>query len=207
MRLAWGLVGASPSSSRRDVLVEVILPQYSIMYGQAVRIPPDVAPRAALLQLRKMGRNVRLGIIGPIGENTQLHDPELREAIVSFGRVPFHKLPLYLGACDAYVLPMRNNVVNRTRWPNKFGDYIAAGRPVLCSPVGDVARFVESNQCGILWRDSSELASGIEYLMDNPVEASVMGGHARMLAEGELSWATLARRFADLYHSTLRGET
>jgi glycosyltransferase involved in cell wall biosynthesis len=153
----------------------------------------------ALLLLRKARREVSLGIIGPIGENTRLDEPQLREAIVPFGRVPFHKLPLYLGACDAYVLPMRNSVVNRTRWPNKFGDYLAGGRPVLCSNVGDVATIVRSEECGFVWNNIHELCQGIEILMEDASLASRMGERARQLAEGRLSWQRLASEFAEVY--------
>jgi len=156
----------------------------------------------ALLMLGRKRRNVRLGIIGPSGPEGSLGDAEFRRAVVRFGRVPFHKLAPYLGACDAFILPLKDSVVNRTRWPNKFGDYIAAGRPVLTSPIGDVAQFVESADCGIVWRSSSDLVAAVERLMDTPREASEMGRRARSLAEGDLSWATLAKRFMDVYRDT-----
>jgi glycosyltransferase involved in cell wall biosynthesis len=160
----------------------------------------------ALSAARHKRPEIRLGVIGPVGDPAAFERPELRESVVLFGRVPFDQLSIYLGASDAFVLPLQDTVVNRTRWPNKFGDYISAGRPVLCSPVSDVARYVESGKCGILWRDSSELASSIEFLMDNPAEASQMGQRARMLAEGELSWDTLAERFAAVYRGTIGDE-
>jgi glycosyltransferase involved in cell wall biosynthesis len=72
--------------------------------------------------------------------------------------------------------------------------------------VSDVARYVESSRCGILWRDPSELGASIEQVMDHPGEAAEMGQAARTLAEGELSWGTISRRFADVYERTIEGD-
>ena len=119
--------------------------------------------------------------------------------MVFFGWIPFDQLPVYLGASDAFVLPLPDTVVNRTRWPNKFGDYIAAGRPVLCSDVGDVATIVRDEECGLVWKDDSELSDGIERLVDEPNLRSRMGERARRLSEGRLSWAQIASQFAGIY--------
>jgi glycosyltransferase involved in cell wall biosynthesis len=156
--------------------------------------------------LRAKRRELRLGVIGPVRDPAAFERPEAKGSVVLFGRVPFEELSVYLGASDAFVLPLRDTVVNRTRWPNKFGDYIAAGRPILSSPVSDVARYVESSRCGILWRDPSELGASIEQVMDHPGEAAEMGQAARTLAEGELSWGTISRRFADVYERTIEGD-
>jgi len=160
----------------------------------------------AILAVRKRRPTVRLGIIGPV-RAAAFDRPETRESVVLFGRVPFDDLAVYLAASDAFVLSLRDTVVNRTRWPNKFGDYISAGRPVLSSPVGDVPGYVVAHRCGMVWRTPTELASCIEYLMDHPSEASEMGERSRQLAEGELSWATVAGRFAILYRTVLETAT
>ena len=119
--------------------------------------------------------------------------------MILFGRIPFDQLPLYLGASDAFVLPLRDTVVNRTRWPNKFGDYIAAGRPILCSNVGDVARIVEEERCGVVWSDLAEFIDGAKALIDNQPAADAIGAAARRVAEGRLSWSSLALQFLSVY--------
>ena len=147
--------------------------------------------------LRRARPQVKLGVIGP--PPSALRAPAFGDAVIPFGPAPFSRLPLYLGACDSFVLPLRDTVFNRTRWPNKFGDYLAAGRPILCSNVGDVARIVESEGCGMLWTDLSGFVDCVESLMDNPELADSMGRASRRLAEGRLSWRRLAQEFLDLY--------
>jgi glycosyltransferase involved in cell wall biosynthesis len=161
----------------------------------------------AITALRNKRREIRLGVIGPVGTPAAFQRSEVKDRVFLFGKVPFDQLSLYLGASDAFVLPLRETVVNQTRWPNKFGDYIAAGRPVLSSPVSDVAQYVGSGKCGMLWRDASELASSIDHVMDHPAEAARMGQSARILAEGELSWDTISERFSEVYRGIFGDET
>jgi len=153
----------------------------------------------ALSAVRRKRPEVSLGVIGPLREPGALDRPGPKENLVLFGWIPFDQLPVYLGASDAFVLPLADTVVNRTRWPNKFGDYIAAGRPVLCSDVGDVATIVRDEECGLVWKDDSELSDGIERLIDEPDLRSRMGERARRLSEGRLSWAQIASQFAGVY--------
>lgn len=171
------------------------------LLGYVGSIPRDLSMMLpAVRRLRATSPHLKVGIIA-------IAPPELPEssgeAFVQFGRVPFPRLPVYLGACDAFVLPQGDTVFNRARWPNKFGDYLAAGRPILCSDIGDVAEFVKSDGCGLTWADPDELEQGVESLMRDPAMAGAMGAAARRLAEGRLSWRSLAQDFLRVYYNAL----
>lgn len=152
----------------------------------------------ALRVLRKSHPQVKLGIIGP--PPSDVRAPGFRDAVIPFGPVQFPQLPLYLGACDSFVLPLRDTVFNRTRWPNKFGDYLAAGRPILCSDVGDVAGIVQAEGCGVVWSSLSDLVQGVESLVEDKPAADSMGRASRRVAEGRLSWRGITLEFLKLYH-------
>ena len=160
----------------------------------------------ALTLLRRERPTIRLGLVGTSPRFTGVLGSESREMTISFGPIPFTRLPTYLGACDAFVLPLRDNVYNRTRWPNKFGDYLAAGRPVLCSDVGDVADIVRSRNCGFVWGDPTDFVVAVETLVDDEALMAEMGGRAREVAETRLSWPKLASEFLEVYrHAGAQG--
>ena len=154
--------------------------------------------------LRAKHSAVRLALIGPKYRHGRLSDAEARGDIINFGGVPFSKLSTYLGACDAFILPLRDTVFNRTRWPNKFGDYLAAGRPILSSDVGDVARIVAEEQCGMVWRDLQDLSDAAVTLLEDDSVSQEMGARARQVAENRLSWRTLVPQFVSVYRQLLR---
>lgn len=163
--------------------------------GSDVRDLDMLSP--ALLELRMACPQARLGVISP--QSSDFLAPGTEAAVISFGSVSFSRLPIYLGACDAFVLPLRDTVFNQTRWPNKFGDYLAAGRPILCGNVGDVAGIVEAERCGLVWTNQSELIHAVATLIDDQQSAEAMGSSARQLAEGRLSWRRLALEFLSVY--------
>ncbi|HUT25057.1 MAG TPA: glycosyltransferase [Sumerlaeia bacterium] len=75
----------------------------------------------------------------------------LEGRLIELGRLPFNEMSVVLGAADVLVLPLRDNAFNQSRWPNKFGDYLAAGRPIATCAVGDLADYFPPVQAMRKW--------------------------------------------------------
>lgn len=115
--------------------------------------------------------------------------------LIMLGRRPFSEMNGILGAADILLLPLEDNPSNQGRWPNKFGDYLAAGRPIATCAIGDVADYFAQEVIGVLAQcDPSDFARGINALAERPEDHAAMGGAARRLAEGELAWPHLAEK-------------
>jgi glycosyltransferase involved in cell wall biosynthesis len=111
--------------------------------------------------------------------------------LVNLGRRPFVEIPRLLGAADFLVMPLRDTPFNRCRWPNKLGDYLAAGRAVATTMVGDMGSIVAGWQVGVVGEPTNEgLAAAMMELLADPPGADEMGARARRLAERRLSWAS-----------------
>ena len=52
-------------------------------------------------------------------------------------------------------LPLTDRAANRGRLPNKLLDYMAAGRPTVASPVGDIKTILEEHEVGLLAGDEA----------------------------------------------------
>jgi len=128
---------------------------------------------------------------------------ELGEAVgqVRFaGRFSPERLEVPLAASDVQLLPLEDNLANRARWPIKFGDYLASGRPTVAPRVGDSAPILEREEAGIATEANPEsFAEGILLLLNHPEQAREMGERARRLAEGPLSWEVQAKKLETLY--------
>ena len=83
--------------------------------------------------------------------------------------------------------------------PNKFFDYLAAGRPVLINYPGWLAELVRDLDCG--WAvppaDPSAFASALIDAADRRAELPAMGRRARALADERFSRSALADRFVE----------
>lgn len=121
------------------------------------------------------------------------------------GVVPFEKLSVYLACADVLLLPFTDKICNIGRGPIKLGDYMAAGRPIVTQPVGDL-RFVfdENEPIGVLAGDTpEEFGRAVCELLANPVRAERLGRNARRLAEERYAWPTLAAELERYYEGLL----
>ena len=121
---------------------------------------------------------------------------QVRDRIIWTGKKPYAEIYRYLAAADILLLPMENNTYERTRWPNKLCDYLAGGRPIAITDVGDAGAFVRENGCGIVTGPSLDLyCEAILANLDNEALLDQLGSHARSVAENDLSWGTITEKF------------
>ena len=83
--------------------------------------------------------------------------------------------------------------------PNKFFDYLAAGRPVLINYPGWLAEVVLAHGCGyaVPPRDRQAFADALVHAADHREALPGMGARALRLARGQFDRAALAERFVD----------
>ncbi len=125
----------------------------------------------------------------------------LRHNVREVGIVPFQELPKYLACADVLLLPFTDKICNIGRGPIKLGDYMAAGRPIVSQPVGDLRHiFTSEMPFGILTDSNpSSFAEAVCSLLAHPERAACYGRNARMLAERFYSWDRSAGMLEDLY--------
>src|SRR6266850_24092 len=68
---------------------------------------------------------------------------EIQDKMIFIGHVPYQELPLYLNLIDVCLSTQTNNLVGQVRTTGKLPLYLAAGRYVLASNVGEAARVLE----------------------------------------------------------------
>lgn len=124
--------------------------------------------------------------------------------VVHVGVVPYRELGTVMACGDVMVVPYTAQPHNEARFPNRAGDYLAAGRPIATNPTGDLGRLVAAERVGIVAPQSPEgFAQAILDLLHQPDVRAEMGGRARELAETTLSWRAVAASVGELYDELL----
>jgi len=133
----------------------------------------------------------------------------LGATLITLGELPAERLSKALGAADIQALPMADTIANRARWPNKLGDYLASGRPVVVSDVGEAGKFVRRQKVGEAVEPTAKgLAEGLVRLLKDRERAREAGRRARMVAEKDLSWGRSAAILDEAYRRMgERGQT
>ena len=156
--------------------------------------------------LTKRNPQARLVLTGgAMPQITQLcHEAGVMDRVHHLGFLAYEKLGEVLSCGDVMVLPLSHRPLNLARFPNRLGDYLAAGRPVATNPTGDAGRLVEDHGVGITAPEDPEaFAEEVHQLLEDDDARVIMGERARILAETDLSWRSLAEQLVDVYHQVV----
>lgn len=151
---------------------------------------------------------LKLLIVPPIG----FSDPDLRgRASVMSDRVrlvedqPSSRVPNYLAACDAVVIPQRRTPEAEGQLPAKLGEAMAMGKAIVATAVSDIPLYLAG--AGLLVQPSQpeELAEALERLGRDAALRADLGRRARRAYDEFLSGKVLAPRFCAIVEAAAAG--
>lgn len=134
--------------------------------------------------LQALPQNIHFIVIGKGDDGPALQ--KLADALgvstrVKFlGFVPYTDLPMYLSACDIFVRPSRSE-----GFGNSFIEAMAAGLPVIATPVGGIPDFIDDRQTGLFCAPDApqSIAKAVEAILgDNGLKSAlIQNGKARVI--------------------------
>jgi glycosyltransferase involved in cell wall biosynthesis len=132
---------------------------------------------------------------------------EIQDKMIFIGHVPYQELPLYLNLIDVCLSTQTNNLVGQVRTTGKLPLYLAAGRYVLASNVGEAARVLEKEMLvdyvGLKDQEyPQKLKARIEQLMEQPKKLE-LGARNVALARKYFDYGMLALRMKQVIEATL----
>jgi glycosyltransferase involved in cell wall biosynthesis len=114
------------------------------------------------------------------------------------GLVPHAEMPCYLAACDILVSPHGRQADGGEFFgsPTKLFEYMAAGRAIVASAVGQIADVLEHERTALLVPpdDADALTAAILRLVDEPALRAELGRNARQAAVERHTWRQNAQR-------------
>lgn len=143
-------------------------------------------------------------IVGSLSRYAKFRIPRSK-GIVYVGRQPYERVPLFLSASDILLLRQDDVITDWARWPIRFGDHLASGRPTVTTAIGEVARVMREGSCGLLAKpnDWEDFSDKILQLIRSPQLCEEMGRHAREIAERKYSWQIIATELEMVYEHFL----
>lgn len=160
----------------------------------------------AFNQLTGIGPKAHLVIAGycPIDLGSMVNQPE---RVTQTGYLSETDLNAYLASSDIFWLPLSDSNANRGRFPLKLTDYLAIGRPIVATRVGDIQTVLEEYSIGFLSQpDPEDLAIQTLRLYKDPRMRQILGTNARRVAESRFNWANLVIQLEQLYLSALKND-
>jgi glycosyltransferase involved in cell wall biosynthesis len=127
----------------------------------------------------------------------------LSHRVVFTDYLPAANIPEVLAAADIAVACFSDEPLVRCKSPLKVAEYLAAGKAIVASKVGEVPWM--TGDAAVLVEPGSvdALAAGIRFLLEHPEARREMGLKARARAETEINWKASAKHLEDAYRVAL----
>ena len=144
---------------------------------------------------------VTLKILGSGPEEAMLKQLVAERGLASrvsfLGQVPQERLPEHLAAASIFIRPSRSEGLG-----NSFLEAMAAGVPVIGTPVGGIPDFLFEGETGWLCKvhNPQSIAEKVEYILQtkNRPEVERVIAQARHLVEEKYDWDKITAQFADI---------
>ena len=108
-----------------------------------------IAPFIEALKCENVKNSYRLILYGNTISNEKWNQLGLSEIAEYRGWLDYSKDVSTLKDIDVFLQLLDDNNVSKAGWPNKLGDYLAFGKPVILSPYGDIIDFVKYEKDGV----------------------------------------------------------
>jgi glycosyltransferase involved in cell wall biosynthesis/MoaA/NifB/PqqE/SkfB family radical SAM enzyme len=121
--------------------------------------------------------------------------------VVFTGAVDHEEIPQYIAAADVAVACFEDTAQTRTKSPLKVCEYMAAGKAIVASRMGEVPRMI--GDAGVLVAPGSaeEVADGVERLLGDADLRAELGRRARRRAEAKYNWGVTAENLLLAYEA------
>lgn len=151
---------------------------------------------AALQHLDKSYRLLILGV-GPDEPALKalVRNLKLEERVIFGGFVPHERLPQYLQASEVFVRPSRSEGLG-----NSFLEAMAAGIPVVATPVGGIPDFLKDGETGLFCEvgNPQSIAQKVEKLVKDRESRDYIVRQARELVRKRYGWEQISRDMQEI---------
>ena len=140
--------------------------------------------------LKFLPEKVKLLIVG-IGELEESLKSKVQNRVQFVGFVQPEKLPEYLWASDIFVRPSLSEGLG-----NSFIEAMAAGLPIIGTPVGGIPDFLKNNETGLFCEPNNvqSIAEKVKLLLsDNSLREKIIGNAQKLVAE-KYDWDLIAEK-------------
>ena len=121
---------------------------------------------------------------------TQVEQAGLTDRVVFTGRLAPDRAAPLLRAADVAVAPYRDTLINRSKCAAKIIYYMAMGKPIVSSRVGQNLEYLDGGLAGLLTEpgDAADLAAGLVALLRDPERAAELARRARQRIWEQFDW-------------------
>jgi glycosyltransferase involved in cell wall biosynthesis len=160
----------------------------------------------AASRLARAGEQFRLVISGAAHEGLDCDSVsalvarfDLGDVVVETGWLPIADVVRAMSAADILAIPKLDDIANRAGVPTKLAEYLAMGRAIVVSRVGEIPRYLTDRTNAMLCvpGDVTSLTEALRALLNDRSLRERLAGNARAAAQEQFDYRTIVGRLAE----------
>ena len=159
------------------------------------RLVKKNAVRDIIVSLERLPKNVKFLVVGDGPLRLELEKGAKKsgvlERVIFVGEIAHNNILPYLKASDIFVRPSLSE-----GFGNSFVEAMAAGLPVIATPVGGIVDFIENGQTGLLCKvnNPESIAEQVTKLLESPDLGHDLVSNASSMVREKYDWEIIANR-------------
>ncbi|MEK9178065.1 MAG: glycosyltransferase family 4 protein [Patescibacteria group bacterium] len=152
--------------------------------------------------LQYLPDNVKLLILGQGYEEqnlkSQILNLRIQDRVQFLGFVPHNEMPKYLHMSDIFIRPSLSE-----GFGNSFIEAMAAGIPVIATPVGGIIDFLIDGETGLFCevKNSRSIAQKVEKLIKDRESREYIIRNAKKMVEEKYGWGKIAGEMKEIFEN------
>lgn len=112
-----------------------------------------------------------------------IHQKSLQEEVLMFSGLTYEDLIRHYKGADALLIPLRPRKQDQARFPHKIGEYLASGKPVITTNVGEIPHYFTDEKTALIADkyETQSFAEKMRFVLNYPSQASLIGINGRQL--------------------------
>lgn len=163
----------------------------------------------AFEQVSVLFKNIHLNLSGKGTEENMQHYYQLienscaKEKITLLGYLESDEYYKQLNSCDIFCMTRINSQFANAGFPFKLGEFLATGKAVIATNVGDVSKYIQNKKNALLIKPSSvdEIADALTYILQNPAQISLLGAEGRKTAKANFDSDEASQKLLTVFNS------
>ena len=132
-------------------------------------------------------------------------DNKMEDRIKYIGSMDRSKLPSFISNAEALALSRPDSHQAQGGFPTKLGEYLATGKPVCVTKVGEIPEYLEDNVSAFMAKpgDVDSFADALDRTLGNPNLSITVGRAGKLIAETIFNSDIQAKRLSDFLKENL----
>ncbi len=154
--------------------------------------------------LQYLPENVKFLILGVGSDLEKLQNLAeeigVREKVIFLGHIEPQEVPKYLAISDVFVRPSLSEGLG-----SSFLEAMAAGIPVIATPVGGIPDFLKDGETGLFCevRNPKSIAEKVKIILEDAALAGKIKNNANEMVAKKYDWDLISRKMGDIFNKLL----